>query len=146
MALVSIEVERPEEDYRCFKIIFRFKQNRFLDDDIIQKELISTNGRVEAILHPIRWKKDMALSGMHAVGEHCGQERHLQDSFFDFFYDTSDESIEFANVLMSVGYLSFYKLIKPSHRIFCQMYCLIIKAKMTTRMFLSYPTARTNAI
>ena len=102
--LKSIEVERPADDYKTYKVIFDFNENPFLVSTTLTKEITSMDdGEVEVKSSPIEWKEGKNVMLTSADGaQKGGQEPKTRDSFFQFFGDDSEDAAELINMLLTV--------------------------------------------
>ena len=115
--LKSIEMERPADDYKTFKLIFEFNENPFLATTTLTKEITSLGpgaSEFQVKSSPIEWKEGknvMLLStedhddnDKEDGNKQAGQKRKTRDSFFQFFEDDSDDAVELINMFMSVRF------------------------------------------
>lgn len=108
-ALQNIRIERIANDVRGYKIIFEFEENPFFSNTEIVKEIRTciVNDSMETVMHPIKWQKDLTNPNFSrsssTTGDVNSSKRPLAtDSFFKWFSQSDEESIELANIFITV--------------------------------------------
>lgn len=110
--LKNVEVTRSEDDFRSFKITFYFGENPFFANEGLVKELTASGDQsIKVTNSPIQWKEGKNVTAKSA-GANGKRKADDEESFFSWFSEDSDDSIEIANLLISDFYpnaMSYYQ-------------------------------------
>ncbi|KAI3657043.1 hypothetical protein MP638_003261 [Amoeboaphelidium occidentale] len=106
-ALVGIDIERPDDNHKIYRIVFNFKENPYIENTTFVKEICGQKNietgddEIKVQSSKLKWKGD--LKRKHGEDDKSGDE-WKQDGFFEFLEGDDEDSIEIANLLISDFY------------------------------------------